>query len=310
MSNIHLIPLQKEHLDIVFTWRNMPDVRKNMYTSHEITFEEHKNWFERISLDKTKKYFVFQIDEKPCGVIGFTDINLISKTSSWAFYSGDTTIRGIGSLMEITALDYAFDVLKIEKLHCEVLEFNQPVIKFHRKHGFTVEGVFKKHHYANEKYWDIFRLAIFKKDWLKVKPEIVERAKGPFSTGKTFRHQFQINSNQVQEFSKVSGDNNKIHFDDATAKKYGFDKAIVHGFLVTSIFSKLFGRDFTGEGTIYLNQFMKFHAPVYAEDKLEATLKVLSKIGQKLVVSTEIKNITTDLVVVSGEAEILIPKSN
>lgn len=238
MKNIKLIPLSRQHLNLVFEWRNRVDVRKNMYTSHEITKEEHLSWFERINKDTTKRYFIFELDNKPCGVIGFVEIKTISKSSSWAFYSGDTAIRGIGSLMEITALDYAFNEMELEKLYCEVLEFNDSVIKFHKKHGFQQEGIFKKHHFSEDKFWDVHRLAIFKNDWAKCRDEIINRVKGPYSCGKVYRHKFQVTDEQVLQFSDVTGDHNRVHFDDEYAQKCGFDKKLVHGSLVTSVFQR------------------------------------------------------------------------
>lgn len=308
MKNIKLIPLTLDYLDTVFEWRNRADVRKNMYTSHEITKEEHLSWFERINRDITKRYFIFELDNVPCGVIGFVDINTVSKSSSWAFYSGDTTVRGIGSLMEITALDYAFNEMELHKLYCEVLEFNEPVIKFHKKHGFQQEGIFKKHHFADGKFWDVHRLAIFKNDWDKCRDEVAKRIKGPYSCGKVYRHKFQVTNEQVVQFADVTGDYNKVHFDEIYAKKCGFENKLVHGFLVTSIFSKVFGTIFPGDGTIYMKQSFSFQLPVYVGTELEASFKVVSKIGRKLIVKTLIINVATSEVVVDGEADILISK--
>jgi UDP-4-amino-4,6-dideoxy-N-acetyl-beta-L-altrosamine N-acetyltransferase len=308
MKNIKLIPLSIEYLDIVFQWRNRIDVRKNMYTSHEITKEEHRSWFDKISEDTTKNYFIFELDNKPSGVIGFVDINMLSKSSSWAFYSGDTTIRGIGSLMEVTALDYAFNEMKLEKLHCEVLEFNDTVIKFHKKYGFQEEGIFKKHHFTEGNFWDVHRLAIFKNDWSKCRDDVINRIKGPYSCGKVYRHQFQITNEQVIQFAAVTGDHNKVHFDNEYAQKS--DCKLVHGFLVTSIFSKVFSTIFPGEETIYIQQSFDFHLPVYVGTELEAAFKIISKIGRKLIVTIVITNSKTSEVVVDGEATILIPKEN
>lgn len=308
MKNIKLIPLSLQFLDVVFEWRNRADVRKNMYTSHEITKEEHLAWFDRISKDTTKQYFIFELDSIPCGVIGFVDINIPSKSSSWAFYSGDTSIRGIGSLMEVTALDYAFNELKLEKLYCEVLEFNDTVIKFHKKHGFQQEGIFIKHHFSEGKFWDVHRLAIFKNDWAKCRDELVNRIKGPYSCGKVYRHKFHVTSDQVSQFADITGDHNRVHFDDEYAKKCGFESKLVHGFLVTSVFSKVFGTLFPGDGTIYMKQSFSFCLPVYIGTELEAAFKVTSKIGRKLIVNTLIINSKTSEVVVDGEAEVLISK--
>lgn len=308
MNNINLIPLTKEYLDIVFRWRNLIDVRKNMYTDHEITQEEHLAWFERMNQDSSKQYFIFELDNEPCGVIGFVDINIISKSSSWAFYSGDTAVRGIGSLMEVAALDYAFNELKLEKLYCEVLEFNDSVIKFHKKHGFEQEGIFKKHHFSKGRYWDVHRLAIFKSDWGKCREDIVNRVKGPYSCGKVYRHNFRISQEEVIQFAKTTGDNNKIHFDDDFARECGFENKLAHGFLAASIFSKVFGTSFPGDGTIYLKQTLAFQLPVNIETDLIATFRVTSKIGRKLIVKTQITNANTSEVLVDGDATILISK--
>jgi UDP-4-amino-4,6-dideoxy-N-acetyl-beta-L-altrosamine N-acetyltransferase len=279
-----------------------------MYTNHEITKEEHLSWFERTSKDNTKRYFIFELNSRPCGVIGFVDINIQSKSSSWAFYSGDTSIRGIGSLMEIAALDYAFNEMKLEKLYCEVLEFNDAVIKFHKKHGFQQEGIFKKHHFSDGRFWDVHRLAIFKNDWTKCRNYLVNRIKGPYSCGKEYRHQFRVTSEQVVGFADITGDHNKVHFDDEYARSCGFEDKLVHGFLVTSVFSKVFGTIFPGDGTIYMKQSFSFQLPVYVDTELEACFEIISKIGRKLIVKTSIINQKTSEIVVDGEADVLISK--
>lgn len=308
MKKNNLRRLMKSDLDFVLEWRNRVDVRKNMYTSHLISKEEHLSWFKAIDNDKTKRYFIFEVDDAPCGVIGFVDIDLISKSSSWAFYSGDTSVRGIGSLMEIRALDFAFNEMKLEKLYCEVMEFNSSVIKFHKKHGFKQEGIFKQHHFSEGKFWDVHRLAIFKSDWEKCREEIVNRTAGPYSCGMVYRHNFHISSEQVEKFAAISGDYNKVHFDDEYAKKCGYDGRLAHGFLVTSVFSKVFGTIFPGDGTIYMTQTFSFQEPVYIGAELEASFKVISKVGRKLTVRTCITNSETSKIVVDGEAEVLISR--
>ena len=310
MSKIKMIELTEHHLDIVLSWRNDPKVRENMYTYHEISTEEHQNWFETLSNDHARKYFVCELDDELCGLIGYTQIDLVSRSASWVFYSGDTNKRGIGSMMEVAALDYAFDVMKLHKLNCEVLEFNESVIKFHKKHGFKVEGRFKKHYFKNDKYWDIYRLAIFAKDWLNCRTDIVGHIKGPYSVGKQFHHEFTISDDQIMEFAKVTGDNNSIHLNDESASKLGFSGKISHGFLTSSIFSKVFGTLFPGEGTIYLDQSLKFLKPVYPNTPLIASFKVLSKIGKTIIVETNIINKNSDSILVIGQATVIIPVSS
>jgi UDP-4-amino-4,6-dideoxy-N-acetyl-beta-L-altrosamine N-acetyltransferase len=136
-----------------------------MYTTHEISVDEHRSWFERIKADPTKRYFLYLEDDEPLGVIAFTDIHACNKTAAWAFYAGEAAPRGTGSRMELAALDHAFDTLGLEKLWCEVLAFNTAVLELHRKFGFQEEGVFRSHHVAGTERVDVHRLAILRSDW-------------------------------------------------------------------------------------------------------------------------------------------------
>ena len=66
---------------------------------------------------------------------------------------------------------------------------------------------------------------------------------------------------EVILFAKISGDDNPIHLDAEYAEKSIFKQKIVHGFLVGSLISAAIGKNLPGNGTIYLNQSMKFWLP-------------------------------------------------
>jgi len=164
-KDIRLIPLSEEYLELALEWRNAESVRKNMYTSHVISLEEHKRWFEGIKDDATKRYFIVSIEGELLGVVGFTEINNVMGIASWAFYASPKAPRGTGSKMEFSALDYAFNELKLHKLRCEVLGFNQPVVKLHTKFGFTLEGTHRDAHYDGESYQDVIHLGLLEQEW-------------------------------------------------------------------------------------------------------------------------------------------------
>jgi len=81
-----------------------------------------------------------------------------------------------------------------------------------------------------------------------------------------------ITSEDARQFGTLSGDTNATHFDPVYAAKTIFKKPIVHGMLLGSLFSKIFGLDYPGEGTIYCTQSLKFLKPVYPDTVL--TVKV------------------------------------
>ena len=295
--------LNPEDLEMVLRWRNHPDVRKNMYTHDEISLDDHIDWYEGIKDDDSKLYFVFEDEEGPQGLVGFTQIDHVHQRASWFFYSGNLEKRGLGGQMERWALDYVFNKLHLNKLCCEVLEFNMPVVRFHQKHGFQIEGVLRKHYQRDSQFYDIYQLALDKKTYEK---SLNKNEK--FKVGQTYEVNFSVSEQNVAEFAKLSGDENPVHLEDESAKALGFKGRIAHGFLVSSVFSRIFGCKFPGAGTIYLNQSMDFLAPVYPGDQLVAKFKIISLVGRRALISTTIESYKG--VVVSGQATVLIYKEN
>ena len=173
-----LRPMQDSDLKMVLSWRNAPDVRKNMYTQQEITLASHRQWWEKTKTDPSCQYFIFEAGGTAIGAVNFTEISSIHKTAFWGFYTGPEAPRGTGSRMELLALDHAFGPLALNKLCCEVLGFNQAVISLHHKFGFSEEGLFKAQKNLNNRYEDVHRLAIFAHDWAAARPKLLAKILG------------------------------------------------------------------------------------------------------------------------------------
>lgn len=157
--------IRDTELELMLSWRNAPSARQNMYTRHVISLEEHLGWWDKTKVDSRHRYFMYAYESKPFGIVGFNNIDTVNKNSSWAFYASPDAPRGTGSRMEFLALDHAFDNLSLHKLFCEVLAFNEPVIKLHKKFGFEVEGVFKEHHLGDDGFVDVYRLGLLASQW-------------------------------------------------------------------------------------------------------------------------------------------------
>ena len=76
--------------------------------------------------------------------------------------------------------------------------------------------------------------------------------------GDTYTEKVRYTQANVDTFAQISGDNNPIHINPEYASKSIFGRCIVHGFFAGAVFSKVFGTQWPGEGTIYLYQEMKF----------------------------------------------------
>ncbi|NRH26812.1 UDP-4-amino-4,6-dideoxy-N-acetyl-beta-L-altrosamine N-acetyltransferase [Pseudomonas sp. MS19] len=159
-------------IELMRSWRNLPAVRRNMYNQHEISASEHQKWWVSIRESNVNRYFMYEYRGEPSGVIAFTNIDRISSNSTWAFYAAGDAPKGTGSRMEFLALDFAFQSLKLQKLSCEVLAYNSPVIKLHQKFGFQVEGIFRKQYLLDDDYVDVYRLGILAPEWIKIRGDM------------------------------------------------------------------------------------------------------------------------------------------
>lgn len=167
--------LEERHLPLMLEWRNSDRVRKNMLNDKIITFDEHQNWFKRMSQTGTNYYFIFSINEKPTGVVCFYDIDHPNMISNWGAYIGDANApKGSGTAMGYLGLSYAFETLKIRKISSERLATNTISTKYTNKFGAKEEGVFKKHLLRDGVYIDIIRIGLFREDWLKQKDTLKE----------------------------------------------------------------------------------------------------------------------------------------
>jgi acyl dehydratase len=83
-----------------------------------------------------------------------------------------------------------------------------------------------------------------------------------------------ITEQDIEMFGEVTNDKNPVHFDSEYASKTMFKKRISHGMLIGSLFSKVFGMDLPGEGSIYISQTLRFRRPVFLYDEIKAEVTV------------------------------------
>lgn len=104
-------------------------------------------------------------------------------------------------------------------------------------------------------------------------------------------------------FSKLSLDENPIHLNEEFAKLSVFKKNIVHGMLVSSLFSCLLGTKLPGSGTIYLGQSLKFVKPIFVDEEVTAIVEIISIREDKpiMTLKTIINNSLGELAI-EGEA--------
>lgn len=170
MNDVELRKLKHEDIQLVRSWRNSPEVSSYMYNESYITEEDQERWFKNLDKEKSR-YWVITYNNKKLGLASITGIDRTLQSCYWAFYLGDTSVRGagIGAKVEYNVIEYVFSELALNKLRCEVFVSNDKVIKMHEKFGFRREAYYREHCIKGNKKLDVVGLALLKLEWDQLK---------------------------------------------------------------------------------------------------------------------------------------------
>lgn len=118
-----------------------------------------------------------------------------------------------------------------------------------------------------------------------------------------------ISESDVYQFAGITGDQNPAHIDAVYAEGTRFGARIAHGILTSGLISAVIGMQLPGPGTIYLEQSLRFTAPVYIGDTIEAKVTVAELIAEKNIVKLETTCTNQNgKTVITGQATVMPPK--
>lgn len=125
----------------------------------------------------------------------------------------------------------------------------------------------------------------------------------PPTVGQIARRSATFTAEDVETYSKLTGDRNPLHFDAGFTSRTRFKELLVQGGLTTGVLHALVAMDLPGPGTVFLSQNWKFTGPVFIGDTVTAEATVLSVHATKPVTQLAIKvTRQTGDVVLEGEA--------
>lgn len=157
--------MREEDLASVLQWRNHSDVRRFMYTQHEITPDEHRIWYEQALKDRRRHLLIVEDHGKSLGFVQFTEQG--NGVAEWGFYAAPGAPRGSGWKLGSAVLNHAFQRLGFHMVRGEAIAFNDRSIAFHRKLGFRDESVLRNGYFDGERRHDVYRFAMLADEWQK-----------------------------------------------------------------------------------------------------------------------------------------------
>ncbi|WP_208985388.1 UDP-4-amino-4,6-dideoxy-N-acetyl-beta-L-altrosamine N-acetyltransferase [Stappia sp. P2PMeth1] len=176
-KKIRLLPLTEAGEDVHAAYlaiRNEPEIRNNMYGDHLISPEENESWLSNLSTRTDRVFFAVIYQGAVIGGASFINIDQNNRRAEWGFHlTSRVSGRGIGSALEFMFLDEAFERRGFEKLNCEVIEWNDAVVRMHKKFGFQAEGVRRRHLFRNGKFHDTVLLGITREEWREKRRQLL-----------------------------------------------------------------------------------------------------------------------------------------
>ena len=141
-GRVRLRLLEEADLPMTLAWRNQDHIRRWFFTSHLITPDEHRAWYDNYR-DRDDDY-VFMIEEtqtlkRPVGQLALSKIDWAAARAEFGrLMVGDSAAQGLGIGTAATRLlvNEALTAWRLQEVYLEVLQENIPALGIYRACGF------------------------------------------------------------------------------------------------------------------------------------------------------------------------------
>lgn len=116
-----------------------------------------------------------------------------------------------------------------------------------------------------------------------------------------------ITADDLYIFAVASGNTNPMHLQDSDLDGDGTTERVAPGMFVASLISAVLGTQLPGPGTLYRRQVLDFHARAHAGEEVVVKAEVLAKADGIVRLKTEVRRLSDDAPILTGEAEVLAP---
>ncbi|NIP30827.1 MAG: acyl dehydratase [Candidatus Dadabacteria bacterium] len=121
--------------------------------------------------------------------------------------------------------------------------------------------------------------------------------------GQTARRSRKVTEDDIKLFTKISGDQNPLHYDEDAAKITSFGGIIVQGGVTSAILNAVVAEELPGPGTVFLKVVWNFRAPVKPGDTITGEVKVTNVREDKPITELDTRVVTQDgILVLEGHA--------
>jgi RimJ/RimL family protein N-acetyltransferase len=144
-SDLHLVPLRPIHAGAMYQWMCDPAIRDNVGVRAAPSLERTNAWIEGAIADPSVVPFAIELAGKHVGNVVLDRIDRHLSTCRLSIYIGDASARGkgVGRKAVSRAVEYAFQMLALNKVWLTVHVHNAAAIAAYVAAGFSVEGILR-----------------------------------------------------------------------------------------------------------------------------------------------------------------------
>jgi RimJ/RimL family protein N-acetyltransferase len=134
---LHLVRVQREHIEMIRLWRNDPKIRDYMFFKSEITPEMQQEWYTSINNDQNFYFMVCPAD-RPIGLISISSIDYEHSKAFAGLFIYDDSFLGtdIPVRSSLCLLDVFFTYTGVDTLYAKVRDSNTIADRYNTSLGF------------------------------------------------------------------------------------------------------------------------------------------------------------------------------
>ncbi len=166
-DKVYLVPIEREDLEVLRTWRNQPNFRKYFREYREISKDMQEKWYEtKVLGDPSTIMFAIRStkDDSLLGCCGLCYISWVHRNADLSLYIGyeNAYIDNEGFAKEACQLmfAYGYDELGLRKIWTEIYEFDTPKFKLYTELGFHQDGLLRDQYFFEGRFWNSRMLSL------------------------------------------------------------------------------------------------------------------------------------------------------
>lgn len=163
-KQVYLRALELADLNRVYQWHNDSELYSTLTNPFRpVSLQTVENWIKEKSLYSDKEInFAICLTKtsEHIGNIYLRNIDYINRNAFLGAFIGPAEQRAKGYASEalLQVVDYAYNVLGLQRLCMYVIADNQPAVRHLEKCGFSVEGRMRRHVFKDGEFKDILIL--------------------------------------------------------------------------------------------------------------------------------------------------------